>query len=275
MEWIQNSYQSQAKHLKDFRDIGTQHLTTLRDQYYDQVCVCAHATLWQLVFNRYRFIFVFVFVGLQVKKVRDYSTTQLNWVRENYVFQRNKIRKFSAHKVVQLRETYKYQQQTLNKVLENLPSLYFENCRAGTCGRAESIVFDPNDIEGIDMYIKTKIEKLTNLDRTDNLDNFEDLSQSKLSLYYTPTEWSLNTKSTPIGDAMAEEMGIYINYIEDDYRCAAPIDLPSTSKQHFHTVSVEDLRSSSDDGVQSHSASLPDMSGAGEPSHINHQETTL
>lgn len=39
MEWIQNSYQAQAKHLKDFRDIGTQHLTTLRDQYYDQVCV--------------------------------------------------------------------------------------------------------------------------------------------------------------------------------------------------------------------------------------------
>lgn len=37
MEWIQNSYQSQSKHLKDFRDIGTQHLTTLRDQYYDQV----------------------------------------------------------------------------------------------------------------------------------------------------------------------------------------------------------------------------------------------
>lgn len=39
MEWIQNSYQAQAKHLKDFRDIGTQHLTTLRDQYYDQVRV--------------------------------------------------------------------------------------------------------------------------------------------------------------------------------------------------------------------------------------------
>lgn len=37
MEWIQNSYQAQTKHLKDFRDIGTQHLTTLRDQYYDQV----------------------------------------------------------------------------------------------------------------------------------------------------------------------------------------------------------------------------------------------
>lgn len=70
---------------------------------------------------------------LQVKKVRDYSTGQLNWVRENYVFQRNKIRKFSAHQVLRLREGYKYQQQTLNKVLENLPSFYFENCR----GRSE------------------------------------------------------------------------------------------------------------------------------------------
>lgn len=157
MEWIQNSYQSQAKHLKDFRDIGTQHLTTLRDQYYDQVRARASpalATIWRVI---NRFCVGFFFVCFQVKKVRDYSTTQLNWVRENYVFQRNKIRKFSAHKVVQLRETYKYQQQTLNKVLENLPSFYFENCRAGTCGRAESIVFDPNDVESIDMYIKTKI----------------------------------------------------------------------------------------------------------------------
>uniref|UniRef100_T1GYR4 Uncharacterized protein n=1 Tax=Megaselia scalaris TaxID=36166 RepID=T1GYR4_MEGSC len=68
--------------------------------------------------------------GLQVKKVRDYSTGQLNWVRENYVFQRNKIRKFSAHQVLRLREGYKYQQQTLNKVLENLPSFYFENCKS-------------------------------------------------------------------------------------------------------------------------------------------------
>lgn len=197
-------------------------------------------------------------------------------MRENYVFQRNKIRKFSAHKVVQLRETYKYQQQTLNKVLENLPSFYFENCKTGTCGRAESIVFDPNDVETIDMYIKTKIEKLTNLDGTDRLDNFEDLTQSKLSLYYTPTEWSLNTKSSPIGD-VAEEMGIYINYIEDDFRCD-PLDIPSTSKQyqHFQTTSVEDLRPQvDDDGAQAHSNSLPDLAGAGEPSHINHHETTL
>lgn len=208
-----------------------------------------------------------------MKKVRDYSTTQLNWVRENYVFQRNKIRKFSAHKVVQLRETYKYQQQTLNKVLENLPSFYFENCRAGTCGRAESIVFDPNDVESIDMYIKTKIEKLTKLDGLQNVNHLEDVSQSKLSLYYTPTEWSLNTKSTPIGEAAAaEEMGIYINYIEEDIGC---LEMPSTSKQHYcHTSSVEDLRFQSDGSPQPHSASLPDLAGAGEPSHINH-ETTL
>ncbi|EDS38431.1 leucine-rich transmembrane protein [Culex quinquefasciatus] len=100
VEWIQGSYSTQSKHLREIRDIGTHHLTTLRDQYYDQV-----------------------------RRVRDYSTGQLNWVRENYVFQRNKIRKFSAHQALRLREGYKYQQQTLNKVLENLPSFYFENCR--------------------------------------------------------------------------------------------------------------------------------------------------
>lgn len=37
VDWIQSSYQSQTKHFKDFREYGTQHLTTLRDQYYDQV----------------------------------------------------------------------------------------------------------------------------------------------------------------------------------------------------------------------------------------------
>ncbi|XP_060530287.1 leucine-rich repeats and immunoglobulin-like domains protein 3 [Cylas formicarius] len=199
MEWIQGSYQTQAKHLKDFRDIGTQHLTTLRGQYCDQV-----------------------------RKVRDYSTTQLNWVRENYVFQRNKIRKFSAHKVLQLRETYKYQQQTLNKVLENLPSLYFENCRAGTCGRAESLVFDPNDIESVDFYIKSKIEKLSNLN---GIEDDTDVNQSRLSLYYTPTERSVGSKIlTPSSNETLA--GIHINYIEEK-----PVMVsfagPSTSKDVY------------------------------------------
>lgn len=37
MEWIQNSYSSQASHLRNIRDIGTNHLTAMKDQYYDQV----------------------------------------------------------------------------------------------------------------------------------------------------------------------------------------------------------------------------------------------
>ncbi|KAJ8934744.1 hypothetical protein NQ318_004972 [Aromia moschata] len=195
MEWIQNSYQSQAKHLKDFRDIGTQHLSTLRGQYCDQV-----------------------------KKVRDYSTTQLNWVRENYVFQRNKIRKFSAHKVLQLRETYKYQQQTLNKVLENLPSLYFENCRAGTCGRAESLVFDPQDTESIDCYIKSKIEKLINLDLS--------ISDDVALLHPSESVRSLSQKPEP--DALE---GVYINYIENAPKLLM-LDGPSTSR-HANDIEVE------------------------------------
>lgn len=178
IEWIQSSYQTQAKHLKDFRDYGTQHLTTLRDQYNEQV-----------------------------KKVRDYSTGQLNWVRENYVFQRNKIRKFSAHQVIRFRESYKYQQQTLNKVLENLPNLYFENCRSGSCGRAESMVFDPNDLNSIDVYIKSKIDNLAKLEPLDPSDDM----QSKMSLYYTPTERSIGSKLS-LGDALA---GVHINYIEE------------------------------------------------------------
>lgn len=166
-----------------------------------------------------------------MRKVRDYSTSQLNWVRENYIFQRNKIRKFSAHKVLQIRETYKYQQQTLNKVLENLPSLYFENCRAGTCGRAESVVFDTNDIEGIDMYLKTKIDRLTELD-----DPNSDITQSKLSLYYTPTERSVGSRVSPAGDTLA---GIHINII--DNKPIPPILIrPSTSRANQDEMFVEE-----------------------------------
>lgn len=128
----------------------------------------------------------------------------MNWVRENYVFQRNKIRKFSAHKVLQLRETYKYQQQTLNKVLENLPSLYFDNCRAGTCGRAESLIIDQHDVESVDCYIKAKIEKLAEISFSPT-----DITQSRLSLYYTPSEMSIVEKTPELlGD-------IHINYIEN------------------------------------------------------------
>ncbi|KAK0167507.1 hypothetical protein PV327_004897 [Microctonus hyperodae] len=175
VEWIRDSYEGQMRHIRDIRDYGTSHLTTLRDQYYDQV-----------------------------KRVRDYSTGQLNWVRENYVFQRNKIRKFSAHQVLRLREGYKYQQQTLNKVLENLPNLYFENCRNGSCGKSDSTSFEPKDLNSIsdmDAYFKIKLNKIT----TDNA-SMEDLN----SEYYTPTEFS---SASPHGPGFMD--GIHINYIED------------------------------------------------------------
>ncbi|XP_028167499.1 leucine-rich repeat and immunoglobulin-like domain-containing nogo receptor-interacting protein 3 [Ostrinia furnacalis] len=171
MEWIQSSYSTQASHLRNIRDIGTNHLTAMKDQYYDQV-----------------------------KRVREYSTSQLNWVRENYVFQRNKIRKFSAHQVLRIRESCKYQQQTLNKVLENLPSLYFDNCRSGSCGRSDSAAFDP-DVEVIDMYLKAKIEQLAGLPCLDD--------ESRVSVYYTPTERSLaSRRGSPVPE------GVHINMIE-------------------------------------------------------------
>ncbi|CAG9133057.1 unnamed protein product [Plutella xylostella] len=175
MDWIQGSYSTQASHLRNIRDIGSNHLSSMKDNYCDQV-----------------------------KRVRDYSTSQLNWVRENYVFQRNKIRKFSAHQILRLRESYKYQQQTLNKVLENLPSLYFENCRSGSCGRSDSMPFDP-DVEVIDMYLKTKIEKLSSLP-----DPVFD-TESKVSVYYTPTERSVTSRR---GSPVDLPDNIHINIIE-------------------------------------------------------------
>ena len=173
VEWIRDSYEGQMQHIRDIRDYGTSHLTALRDQYYDQV-----------------------------KRVRDYSTSQLNWVRENYVFQRNKIRKFSAHQVLRLRESYKYQQQTLAKVLENLPNLNFDNCRSGSCGKSDSMMFDPSkeDLNDMDTYFKAKIDDLV------AGPSLEDVN----SEYYTPTELS---SASPHGQNMMD--GIHINYIEE------------------------------------------------------------
>ncbi|XP_067623256.1 uncharacterized protein [Eurosta solidaginis] len=179
VEWIQSSYTSQAKYLKEFRDMGSTHLTSLKDQYYDQV-----------------------------KKVRDYSTGQLNWVRENYVFQRNKIRKFSAHQVLRLREGYKYQQQTLNKVLENLPSFYFENCR----GRCEEDI-----AEDIEVYFKTQLGDQYNPSMAKMKSLKSKLavmalsSASKASVYYTPPEDGLRRSQLQL-----QTSPIHINYINEN-----------------------------------------------------------
>lgn len=154
------------------------------------------------MYNKYASSRVYFVIFSQVKRVRDYSTSQLNWVRENYVFQRNKIRKFSAHQVLRLRESYKYQQQTLAKVLENLPNLYFDNCRSGSCGKSDSMVFDPvrDDLNGMDTYFKAKIDDLV------AGVSLEDVN----SEYYTPTELS---STSPHGQSTME--GIHINYIEE------------------------------------------------------------
>lgn len=117
--------------------------------------------------------------------MKDYSNGQLNWVRENYVFQRNRIRKFSSHQVLRFRESYKYQQQTLNKLLENLPSLYVDNCRTGSCTRADSMYFETETDFGTSD--NSKIHPTINLftEKTNNED-----TQSHVSLYYTPTDMS-------------------------------------------------------------------------------------
>lgn len=158
-------------------------------------------------YNKYASSHVYFVILSQVKRVRDYSTSQLNWVRENYVFQRNKIRKFSAHQVLRLRESYKYQQQTLAKVLENLPNLYFDNCRSGSCGKSDSMVFDPtkDDLNGMDTYFKAKIDDLA------AGVSLEDVN----SEYYTPTELS---STSPHAQNAIE--GIHINYIEEN--CPPP-----------------------------------------------------
>lgn len=172
VEWIRESYQGQVKHLKDIRDYGTQHLTTIRDQYYDQV-----------------------------KRVREYSTGQLNWVRENYVFQRNRIRKFSAHQVLRLRETCKYQQQTLNKLLENLPSLYLENCRTGGGVGTHPDVGDLNEFRParVSPSAIPNHKQITPIDLSAavaaalrDIIPIEEDTQSRLSVYYTPTELSVD-----------------------------------------------------------------------------------
>lgn len=104
-------------------------------------------------------------------------------MRENYVFQRNRIRKFSAHQAFRFRETYKYQQQTLNKLLENLPSLYLENCRSGSCGRTDSVMFEST---GVSYGQETTYFRHVAVG-TDE-ESMEPWSQSRQSVYYTPTD---------------------------------------------------------------------------------------
>ncbi|KAG0725931.1 Immunoglobulin domain and leucine-rich repeat-containing protein 2 [Chionoecetes opilio] len=135
MERIRDTYGTQGKNLKEFRDYSTQGLTSMRDYSTQGLTSMRDYSTQGLTSMRDQYVD-------QVNKVRDYSVSQMSRVRENYVFQRHRIRKFSAHQLLRLRETYKYQQKTLNKILENLPDLYLQNCRSGACQRSDSIIFD-------------------------------------------------------------------------------------------------------------------------------------
>ena len=71
------------------------------------------------------------------------------------------MRKFSAHQLSRLSEKYKFQQKTLNKILENLPAFYIDNCRTASCARTDSVYFDDEpDVDVVDSIIKQGITTL-------------------------------------------------------------------------------------------------------------------
>jgi len=117
-------------------------------------------------------------------------------VRENYVFQRNRVRKFSSHQILRFRESYKFQQATLNKLLENLPNLYLENCRSGggSCSKSDSTVFDA-EVSGIEIKAMTAAAAAAV-----SMDD----DSSHISVYYTPSELS-ESPTSPTGDDEATE----------------------------------------------------------------------
>jgi len=237
VEWIRDSYRGQVKHISDFRHYGSHQFSSIRDQYTDQM-----------------------------KKVKDYSTTQLGWVRENYVCQRTRILKFSSHQVLRFRESYKYQQQTVNKILENLPSLHLENCRGSSCSRSESSVFmeamrvdmeDIADTHGIEIYVKKKLEEMTDPSVLDE-------ALDEQSVYYTPSELSESPLS-PIKDFLRKQ--------QHHVRLAPDLDQPGPSCSsapwlpdspvHVHTshanVTSPDHEFSSTPRTLQTSTSLPEM----------------
>ncbi|XP_040573229.1 uncharacterized protein [Lepeophtheirus salmonis] len=114
----------------------------------------------------------------QMQRIRDYSASQLNRVNENYIFQRQRLRKFSAQNYLKIRETRKSTQKTVTKVMDNLPALYLDlsACRQGLGDRRDSIAVDTDDLNMIQCL---------------ELGAFPDEMTPESSLYFTPS-------STPI-----------------------------------------------------------------------------
>lgn len=92
-----------------------------------------------------------------MQRIRDYSSSQLERVNENYIFQRQRLRKFSAQNYLKMRETQKYTKRTLNKVMENLPALYIDltACSQGMGQRQSSLQWEPNSLQVIAYFFLT------------------------------------------------------------------------------------------------------------------------
>lgn len=110
------------------------------------------------------------------------------------------------------------------------------------------------------MYIKAKMEKLTVISDDPN----SDMTQSRLSLYYTPTERSAESKNDDV------LVGVHINYYSDKPATAPfpTLDTPSTSKISDSNLKValssDDLRTHGNDALTEiqASASLPELTSS-------------
>lgn len=100
---------------------------------------------------------------------------QLTKLHENYIFQRQRLRKFSAQNYLKIRETGKYTQKTLNRVIENMPTLTeITNCRGGPDWDEEE---DEDPVEMLMMPCREETQ----------------------SLYFTPT-------GTPLREVVSPDM---------------------------------------------------------------------
>ncbi len=152
MEKVRDNYNSQVQNIKDIKQYGSSQIQAVREQYFEQVTTLSMYYIVNLLnfdpppHPRPRSS------SLQMNRIRDYSSSQLDRVHENYIFQRQRLRKFSAQNYLRVRATGKSTQRTLNKVIEHLPPLYLDlsNCRQGMGGRQESMHFP--DFQACEVY---------------------------------------------------------------------------------------------------------------------------
>ena len=143
LEKIRETYTSQKK---DEGGVGAVERGTIKEQYWENV-----------------------------NRARDYSNQQLTKLHENYIFQRQRLRKFSVQNYVKIRETGKYTQKTLNRVIENMPTLTeMTNCRQGGPDWDDEDDEDPPQMELMMM-----------------------MREENSSLYFTPSGTPLTDVSSP------------------------------------------------------------------------------